>query len=674
MDLIKLNDCILAFMRQVQEGERPTRHQIRDVLGREFMVQSADDQILLNRLIGLCDRHLTAAGLVHKTDNPNDTIDDTFHITPQGVHAWHEHLQQTMPITIGYLREMGGSRVLRASWSDFSESWAEWAFHDPLEKLPPDYTVFHSIRWESKGSNSRGEIDFLVAHPQKGVLIIEVKGGIITVTDTGKGNQWRSQSASGRVHRLHQDPVSQAFRNSKELKSWLDYHPTTRHFKYPVFHAIAFPNSEIDPDMILRMDAPREILIDINDIDNLPHKIEAIFDYHQAHAHTGNQMAMAGDEAVAVLRALILPTKSLEPRLSTLFERERRKIETFTNYQKRVLDYLRFHQRTMVLGGAGTGKTILALEKTMLLAQEGYKVLFLAFTAGLADFAATALTHPNITVTNLHRLVGTLMYKVGLGERMNEKNKTQFNEGVKNSLLEVTQALRANPNWVEKYCYDALVVDEGQDFDDAEWAHLVKLLKHPVEDVLYVFADDSQRIFNDLKESLPPLGTPFFLHENCRTTQHIHATAQAYATMPSKCDGPVGRPVQVHHASTSDDIYALVRDLLHWLIIEEQVPAHAIAILTPLSHNNKKDISVWSKDDTPLGDFIVTRRPNDSHNPLRTVRVSTIHAYKGLECGVTILTELDKARQDTRNAVIYVALTRARNDVHVVGVLPPPIK
>ncbi len=52
------------------------------------------------------------------------------------------------------------------------------------------------------------------------------------------------------------------------------------------------------------------------------------------------------------------------------------------------------------------------------------------------------------------------------------------------------------------------------------------------------------------------------------------------------------------------------------------------------------------------------------------IRVCSVFKYKGLENAVVILTELDKAREDIRDQVIYVGLSRARHHVVVIGDLP----
>ncbi len=60
--------------------------------------------------------------------------------------------------------------------------------------------------------------------------------------------------------------------------------------------------------------------------------------------------------------------------------------ELLTAQQARVLDLLRLQQRVQVLGGAGTGKTWLAVEQARRLAADGLRVALLCYSRGLATW------------------------------------------------------------------------------------------------------------------------------------------------------------------------------------------------------------------------------------------------------------------------------------------------
>src|SRR3954453_21958722 len=61
-------------------------------------------------------------------------------------------------------------------------------------RLPASYTVFYSVSWLARrgGSGARdGEADFLIVHPDHGILVLEVKGGQIAYD--GALDRWTSR-------------------------------------------------------------------------------------------------------------------------------------------------------------------------------------------------------------------------------------------------------------------------------------------------------------------------------------------------------------------------------------------------------------------------------------------------------------------------------------------------
>ena len=81
--------------------------------------------------------------------------------------------------------------------------------------------------------------------------------------------------------------------------------------------------------------------------------------------------------------------------------------------------------------------------------------------------------------------------------------------------------------------FDALIVDEAQDFEDTWWIALTEILKSPEKGVMYVFFDDNQQLYQQIS-NIPITSPPFPLVDNCRNTQNIHAAMQPYAI---KLDG-----------------------------------------------------------------------------------------------------------------------------------------
>src|SRR3546814_6244409 len=76
--------------------------------------------------------------------------------------------------------------------------------------------------------------------------------------------------------------------------------------------------------------------------------------------------------------------------------------------------------------------------------------------------------------------------------------------------------------------FDAIIVDEAQDFADHWWHPLMKALKDEEAGWLYVYSDENQRIFARYGQPPVPL-VPLVLDHNLRNTRQI---ASAFGPLP----------------------------------------------------------------------------------------------------------------------------------------------
>jgi hypothetical protein len=241
----------------------------------------------------------------------------------------------------------------------------------------------------------------------------------------------------------------------------------------------------------------------------------------------------------------------------------------------------------------------------------------------------------------------------------------EFNARAPDILLDALSTIHAPSFDGDVELFDAVIVDEAQDFEETWWVPLPDLLKDPDEGILYVFFDDNQRIYTQLAE-MPIDMAMFSLHRNCRNTQHIHQVMAPYAVASeTQCIGPPGRPIDVIPTQSGKAAADALRRVLHAIVDQEGVDPKDIVILTPRSDRS----SQW-KQDTQLGKFALTW-DMDLHGDLpNMIEVCSIYGFKGLERAVVILTELDQARDDIMHQLVYVGLSRARHHVVVLGDLP----
>lgn len=647
------NEFLLPFLTLLGDGQTRTRGQLLYRLAQHFDISEAEaqetsgSQFTLVSRVAWCDVHFVKAGFVHKKQHPTDNMQDEFRITSLGVRELRFRADR---LTVGYLQSFYRGKIHRGAGSDDCTSDAELQLYEQLEALTGEFEVFHSVKWFAKVHGTVGEADFLIAHATRGILVLEVKGGLISL-DHG---EWYATNRFGKTDKI-KDPCTQAERNRRALHDWLEEDLRTRNFRFAIFPAVALPDSRVDRD--IRPDCPQDIFIDLRHVDDLGHRIHEIYDYWQAHADASNQQ-MDGRPAVDALVELLEPTRQLQPKIADIFERERRRIEELTQQQFLILRLLRQRSRAAIVGGAGTGKTMLAMEKAQQLLDAGYRVLFLCFNQNLKQWLERHFRNPNLMVTTFHGLTGHAINWARIPRLPGD-----FYTQAPDLLFSAAQVLQTDQS---PKLFEAIIVDEAQDFEDTWWIPLTDLLRDPVNGVFYVFFDDNQRIYQQIS-NIPMQGEPLFLSDNCRNTQHIHAQMSVYARRrdETECLGPEGRPIEIIPAATFQDTRRTLQRLLHRFVSEEGIRPEEIVILTAASDRR----SQWKQDDM-LGNFILSWHLDTEME--MAIRVCSIFTYKGLETAVVILTELDQAREDIRDQLIYVGLSRARHQVVVIGALPAP--
>ncbi len=526
---------------------------------------------------------------------------------------------------------------------------AEVRTWEALDTLDDDFACFWSVRWQSRDPRAAardGEADFVVAHPRMGLLVLEVKGGRI-----GRdGDWWYSIDREGVRHGI-QDPAEQARRNRYHLMDKLREFPGWAGRTLRAGHGVVLPDCRVEG--ALALDLPREIVLAHDDLVRLRQRIPELFRHY---TREGDDTPGLGADGVDLLARTMARTFALRSPLGAELAEDDRRILTLTEQQLDVLDLLSCNRRVVVRGAAGTGKTVLAAEKAKRLALEGFRVLLTCFNHPLADLLAASLRGvAGVTVATFNTLCHDLAVEAGLPVDEHVQGRAEQQEFFR--CVHPELLMKALDRMPERR-FDAIVVDEAQDFWEEWWVPLGLCLADPDHGILYAFLDANQRVYRR-PQGLPDGAVETVLTKNLRNTRLIHAEAgRYYQGAPTVAVGPEGREVErvpIPEGST------LVRELsrvLHRLIRDEGIPPGDIAILTgrALSHGGLDAVD-------RIGAFPVTRDPAAAG----FVVVQSVHRFKGLERPVVILADLESLAAPFADQVMYVGLTRARGHVVVVG-------
>ncbi len=521
------------------------------------------------------------------------------------------------------------------------------AFRDRLDN---DYTVFHSVAWQSLDGEGRprdGEADFVIVHPKRGILVLEAKGGTICY-DPSNG-YWISTDLHGRAHKIR-DPFHQVRYSKYTLEERLQVMLKMPRRRINVGHAVAFPDVVVG-DALLGLDEPRQIILDKTDLAALPKWVGSVLAYYRGRESQRETAPREG--GVQALMDLLGKTRELRPALWGDFVQEREHLIRLTEQQYLILDALQRQRRAAICGCAGSGKTMLAAEKATRLALQGFRVLFTCFNKHLAaDLRARLKSSVNLDIVNFHALCYNLAHQAGVLP-VKRDDRRFFDQQLPEVLMDAADALGV--------CYDAVIVDEGQDFRENWWVPLQMLLRDPDDGILYVFYDDNQRLYVR-HGTFPIQQPPYCLTVNCRNTQNIHQMVVKFyeAEVSPSARGPHGRPVAVVSYENAQSLRLTLQNILRWLTVDEQIPTDEIVVLTPRALSKDRLLQGSASEGPLLTDIWPT--------PRGQVYCTTIYDFKGLERAVVILADIRRWPPEWDNMVrlLYVGCSRARNHLIVL--------
>ena len=207
--------------------------------------------------------------------------------------------------------------------------------------------------------------------------------------------------------------------------------------------------------------------------------------------------------------------------------------------------------------------------------------------------------------------------------------------------------------------YDAVIVDEGQDFKEDWWIALEDIIADQRKAHFYVFLDPNQDLYGGglSKEwDMPAIQ----LTMNCRNTVTIARYAGRFLDLePNTRDGaPEGLAVGETEYTDSRNAVDIIRKTLHGWINERGAGSDSVVVLTtgsprfgPVKHGTKMGNFTLVPVDAPLG-----------HNE---VRLETVRRFKGRESEAVLLFVADPEHAGRHNE-LYVATSRARHLLHVV--------
>jgi hypothetical protein len=335
----------------------------------------------------------------------------------------------------------------------------------------------------------------------------------------------------------------------------------------------------------------------------------------------------------------------------------------------------------LLRGVSGSGKTLTLICRAHHLRTRypQWRILVVCFNRVLADYLRAAIgPDAQVEVVHFHgwcwRQLETAGLTVPPPPTAEDERAAYWDETLPKMLLRAYEEGRCTPG-----AYQAILVDEGQDFADDWYRALLRALD-PDTNSLLIALDSSQNIYKR-KVSWRTLGIQVagrtrVFRVNYRNTWQILSAAYGMIrdldtagmavreteeeyVVPDR----VLRQGVVLEVRRSSSAGAAFRDVLEWIRVRlaRGVPPDQIMVLG-LSWDELSRLDTWL-DDAGVPAQVLGRRGQPG-----AVRLSTVHSSKGLDAECVLLLgahRLDRHDETEARRLLYIAMTRARSELCV---------
>ncbi len=567
------------------------------------------------------------------------------------------------------------------------------------DKLDGNYLLWYDVPVGPTQSHP----DFVVMHPRRGLLVLEVKDWKPATIAQADKHTWTIVPDG--LPKTVINPLEQARQYAHQVVDALKRDPQLTQPDGPHQGQVAFPWSygvvlthitrkqfkaaelqhAIEPHRVICSDE----MLDAVDPEDLQSRLWGMFPY-----------MMRGVMSLPMLdrvRWIMFPQVRVQVQGAQFDDTDTQadlpSIMRVMDLQQEQLARSLGDGHRVIHGVAGSGKTMIL----------GYRAEYLARAGTPASKPILILCYNEPLGVKLH----SVMEAKGLSERVHVRHFHKwcrdqlvafgqtlpaFNMPVDLKMLEMVQRVitAVDRKQIPSGQYQAVLIDEGHDFAP-EWLKLVTQMVDPTTNSLLVLYDDAQSIYDRARAKqfsfkslgIQAQGRTTILKINYCNTQQILQTASLVAAdlltasdkdddgiplvKPISCGRDGEAPLIINLPSLRDEAYAIADSLR-----TAHKEGHAWGDMAILCRDwNTMDLCAGALRQRGLP-YSVRKRAGDFHPAADHIHVMTMHASKGLEFPVVALPgvgHMPAAGEDEKDEarLFYVAATRATQRL-VVGV------
>ncbi|MCA9128765.1 MAG: NERD domain-containing protein [Planctomycetales bacterium] len=517
-----------------------------------------------------------------------------------------------------------------------TDRWEREVLHQFRQQLPKEWVVVSSVCWtlETEAGFVRdGQADFVILVPGSGMVVAEVKGSReFRVADDGR---WYRRERSGAEMPINESPPAQATRNMHELSRVVVKQGGWGKFPGRFAYIVIYPNGRASqlPAMF-----DRSTLATSQHM----HELASCLRLTLEQRGSSKEGETFSNDVVEKIGKILTCRQFAITKADTQSDVEDDvvKVDELTRQQFSALRGVFDLPRVAVVGPAGSGKTLLAIWRLQALLEAGSRALYVCFNKNLAELLRRKNPDHASAIVNVDRFFRKLC-RVG---QISDTDK-YFREELPGQAMNVASELPVE----EKY--DAIIVDEGQDFSELQLIALYEFLK-PTDASWVFFGDWCQDLFQVGSGVAVGAEVMFRLYHNCRNTVCINGATNTYMDqrvepMPGL---PEGEQPLVEVASSQ---VAMANRA--WELAKQWAPDGGVVILSPYRLENS------AMAQSRRGHGLALSEDLSALGEAGMVYFSTIRAFKGIEAAVVIVVdaEVPDASPVFMQEDLYVACTRA---------------
>ena len=530
-------------------------------------------------------------------------------------------------------------------------------------ELPAGWIALHSLGLPNHKTKIWGEADIVILSTA-GIFSIEVKGGKVSCTD----GVWTFAGPDFQSYSKKEDPWTQAKSAMMAVRERL--HAASSDFRnllfgYGVvmpFTPFTVPGVEFTPEVLLDKRHYRQPFGDY------VRRLERYWREVGERKHGRTYQGLTPD-LVRKARQILRPDLDTALSIGGWLTGVESQLLQLTNEQIRISRRMAANARTVVRGAAGTGKSVLALDRALHFGMQGKRVLFMCFNQLLASHVRGSIANDarasRIEIRHAHALYRELIAAAGLLQRLDaldpedpEFFAIRFPQLAADALCEVAHAP-----------WDVIIVDEAQDLLTPEHLDVMDLLVDGglQQGCWHLFLDPLQNLYGSdvekqvqlrLKEAYPAFDDLF---ENCRTTKQV----AVQTSIVSGIDLPVvgaaeGLECELIIYDNEQDALKKLEELIRNLINDDVRPQDIVILST-----RRRERALIAGMTDIAGRQLVDAAADVPVN-VGALLFSTMHGFKGLERMAVVVLDMEEIGEEQWSMLHYAGLSRARCLLYVL--------